>query len=185
MPERKPNSRNTPNPLRTLAAVYIIMAPDGRRYIGSSTRVARRWCDHRSKLKHRRHENAELQACADLHGVDSLCFELLQRTAPENLERCEQEWLNIYLGLSPESLLNRSPTAGKANTGITRTEVVRAARRGEGNANARLSASDVARIRSVLVESAGIWGIKSKLAREHGVCTATISKIERGQRWAV
>ena len=40
MPERKPNSRNTPNPLRTLAAVYIIMAPDGRRYIGSSTRVA-------------------------------------------------------------------------------------------------------------------------------------------------
>ncbi|MGF6722447.1 SAM-dependent methyltransferase [Paraburkholderia sp. GAS41] len=175
---------NKPNPLRTVAAVYRIVAPDGRFYLGASKRVGRRFSDHRSKGRRGCHENVNLQASFDTHGIDAHQFVLLARVYElDKLEATEQTWLSFFLDECPEKLLNRSPTAGKANTGIRRTESVKAARRGEGNANASLSAASVAAIRSTLSERGSEWGLRSKLAREHGVCTATISKIERGQRW--
>jgi group I intron endonuclease len=173
----------TRNPLRTVASVYrIVCTVDNRLYIGSSGRTARRFSDHRSKLNRNCHENPNLQASWNEHGDSAHSFELVELVDDvEQLAAREQSWIDKY---APGMLLNRSPTAGHANTGIRRTEEQRAARRGEKNPNAVLSAADVDVIRRTLVERAGARGIRSALARRYGIHTGTITKIERRQLWA-
>jgi hypothetical protein len=46
-----------------LCGVYSIMhIPSGAEYIGGSTRIGRRWMDHRAMLRHGAHPVAALQA---------------------------------------------------------------------------------------------------------------------------
>lgn len=73
-----------------IIGVYAIQAPDGRLYIGSSVDVDKRWAEHKSRLRHRRHDNPILSQIAADAGVESLRFRLLLRCARDGLRACEQ-----------------------------------------------------------------------------------------------
>lgn len=43
-----------------ISGVYAIQSADGRLYIGSSVDVEKRWIEHRSRLRHGKHDNVEV-----------------------------------------------------------------------------------------------------------------------------
>src|SRR6185295_2982344 len=60
--------------------IYAIVHVDsGRRYVGSSLSVARRWSDHRRDLRGRRHPNRPLQRAWTACGESAFRFEVLER----------------------------------------------------------------------------------------------------------
>lgn len=94
-----------------IIGVYAIQAPDGRLYIGSSVDVDKRWAEHKSRLRHRRHDNPILSHIAAATGVDSLRFRLLLRCSLDGLRACEQAAIDR---LKPA--LNILPTAERLLT---------------------------------------------------------------------
>lgn len=70
--------------------LYTITALNGHFYLGSTTRsFKRRWQEHRTELKHRRHRNPILQAAWDKYGKDGLVFAIHLRCAPEDCATLE------------------------------------------------------------------------------------------------
>ena len=58
------------------SSIYRIVAPSGNCYIGSSVNVARRFVQHKSELRRRKHPNDRLQAAYDKYG-EALLFEAI------------------------------------------------------------------------------------------------------------
>ena len=59
------------------SGIYMITAPNGKRYIGQSSEIRRRLNHHVSRLKCGAHRNRILQNISNKYGVDSLKFEVL------------------------------------------------------------------------------------------------------------
>jgi group I intron endonuclease len=77
------------------SGVYAITdTANGHRYIGSSANVARRWSDHRSKLRRGEHRNAHLQRAFDKYGEEAFRLTVLEECAPKELIATEQRWLD-------------------------------------------------------------------------------------------
>ena len=67
----------------------IINIVNGKKYIGSSVDINRRWIEHRTKLKCNRHRNKHLQNSYKKHGVNSFVFRVLALVEPEEAIRLE------------------------------------------------------------------------------------------------
>lgn len=77
------------------SGVYTITCiPTGRKYVGSSVNVQRRWYCHKNALKKGKHKNVLLQRAWDKYGEDAFIFEILVTTAPEDMLDVEQEQLD-------------------------------------------------------------------------------------------
>ncbi len=73
----------------------------GKRYIGSSVRVADRLTYHRRNLRAGTHFNAKLQSAWNKHGEVAFVFEFIERVAkPEDLEIREQHWIDAHDAVS-------------------------------------------------------------------------------------
>jgi len=94
-----------------ISGVYAIESADGRLYIGSSVDVEKRWSEHKSRLRHGKHGNPILSEIVAKHGLDSLCYRLMFRCAPDNLRDQEQAAIDR---LKPA--LNVLPTAERILT---------------------------------------------------------------------
>lgn len=90
------------------AGVYQIVAPSGRRYIGSAVNFDSRWRVHRHHLRKGTHHSMPLQAAWNKYG-SQLRFEKLLICNRENVVFYEQIAID---GLHPE--MNVSPTAGNS-----------------------------------------------------------------------
>lgn len=62
----------------TALTLYEISAPSGKRYIGISANVSRRWRQHQSDLRRGAHHNEPLQAASLKYGLDGLVFSILE-----------------------------------------------------------------------------------------------------------
>jgi len=59
--------------------IYSIRTNDGKRYIGSSTHIERRWGNHLSEMKRRKNgSNKNLKPYYLKHGVSAFIFEILE-----------------------------------------------------------------------------------------------------------
>lgn len=107
------------------SGIYSITAPSGKRYIGSSINVARRWREHLRRLRLGTHRNPALQASFNKYGESQLTFALLELCDSSELIRREQvyidacDWAGLY---------NLAPTAGN-NLGVKHSAEFRVMRR--------------------------------------------------------
>lgn len=94
--------------MSTPSGIYeILNAENGKRYIGSATRLAKRFAVHRHGLRRGVHHSLKLQRAWDKHGEASFAFRVLLVCAPEDLIMYEQRCIDIF---RPE--YNILPTAG-------------------------------------------------------------------------
>jgi len=77
----------------TRCGIYAITTPNGTQYVGSSTKIERRWHEHRSTMRHGKHHSERLQAAWAKHGA-ALRFEVLEECAAEQLNEREQAWID-------------------------------------------------------------------------------------------
>ena len=86
-----------------ICGVYTITTPNGSVYVGSSHNIKLRWSEHRSRLRHKKHHSARLQAAWDKHG-GNLLFEIVATCESSDLEKTEQVFidkLNAKLNTTP------------------------------------------------------------------------------------
>ena len=87
--------------------VYEIRSPSGRRYIGSAIDIRRRWHQHRTELRCKRHGNSRLQAAWNKYGENAMEFSVIIVCRAEDRAMFEQKCLDHLL---PK--YNLSPTVG-------------------------------------------------------------------------
>lgn len=93
----------------TTGIYAILNKVNGKRYIGSSKNMKRRWCSHSSNLRLNRHRNIYLQRAWNKYGEDAFEFIVLLETTKEQLLLTEQLYLDTYWA---EGLYNTDPVAG-------------------------------------------------------------------------
>jgi len=103
--------------MKKLSGVYqIVNKPNGKKYVGSTVHILKRWNEHLLQLKSGNHKNRLLQNAFNEHGQDCFIFSVLERCDKELLTVREQFYIDA---LKPE--YNLSPTAG-SQLGIKRTQ---------------------------------------------------------------
>lgn len=82
---------------------------NGKKYVGSSSRLERRWRQHRYQLANNKHHNCHLQRAWNRDGESCFAFEILQQTNREDLESCERFWIAVFDSASRSSGYNLIP----------------------------------------------------------------------------
>jgi group I intron endonuclease len=94
----------------TSGVYQIACLPTGQVYIGSTTNLCKRWCDHKSDLRKQKHSNTNLQCAWDTHGADAFVFEVIEEVSSPLLMEREQYWIDRTQAVKRG--FNLSPTAG-------------------------------------------------------------------------
>ena len=72
----------------------ITCVPSGRRYIGQSVNIPRRWRNHKSQLRAGKASNLILQRAWDKYGEESFKFKVVEKTSIDNLDERELYWMH-------------------------------------------------------------------------------------------
>lgn len=82
------------------SGIYLITnTVTKNRYVGSATHVGRRFNEHKSDLRHKKHHSQHLQKAWNKHGEDVFKFEVLAKCPKEYLIKLEQFFIDT---LKPE-----------------------------------------------------------------------------------
>lgn len=74
--------------------VYRILCLENQKvYIGSSVNLRRRYLDHWSRLRHKKHGNVKLQNAWNKYGSESFVFDVLEYCDKKILQEKEQYWM--------------------------------------------------------------------------------------------
>lgn len=103
--------------------VYVIKSPSGKRYIGSSQNIARRWTVHKFRLRRGDNPCRGLQHAADKYGLENLKFEVLEFCQVQDLIAAEQR----HLDATDRSKLYNGRLVAESNRGWRHTAAGRAA----------------------------------------------------------
>jgi len=97
--------------------VYKIEAPSGKKYIGSSNNIERRWKEHKKLLQAGKHHCEPLQRAFNKYGEAVLHFEVLFECEKSQLIKMEQWCFNWFgkrhLFNASNRLYNASMIAGR------------------------------------------------------------------------
>lgn len=95
-----------------MIGIYAIIHQDsGRRYIGSSKAIEKRWRQHLRELGADSHHSAHLQRAWNRYGCNAFRFVVLEQCGEdERLDR-EQAWLTVTRAANPEHGFNILATA--------------------------------------------------------------------------
>jgi group I intron endonuclease len=92
---------------------------NGKKYIGQSKNLSKRWKRHLHLLKLKTHPNLHLQNSFSKYGEDSFFFEILIYCESFELTRYEQFFVNLY---TPEILYNICLECVNSTIGTKRSE---------------------------------------------------------------
>ena len=107
------------------AGIYCITSKvNGKRYVGSSVRICKRWKDHLRALRNNKHHSQHLQNHYNKYGEDDLVFSILEVVGRGELPLNDFKQLLLireqaYLDNWEECHFNCSPSAGN-NIGLKR-----------------------------------------------------------------
>lgn len=79
---------------------------NGKKYIGQSINVENRIVNHKSSLKHNRHENDHLQKSFNKYGADCFVFDIICECNEDQLDELEQYYISYYDCTNPDSGYN-------------------------------------------------------------------------------
>lgn len=97
--------------LHRQAGVYaIVNTVNGRRYVGSSIKIGKRWADHRRQLRYGAHDSVALQRAWNKYGPSAFRIEVLEAVSGGSSDLLAREQFFIN---SSESSYNANPIAGK------------------------------------------------------------------------
>ena len=96
------------------SGIYAIRnTVNNKHYVGSAVYLTQRFCDHKKRLRARKHHSIKLQRAWNKHGEESFSFEVLQLVQEKKeLIATEQEWIDRLNAAGRRSGYNVSPTAG-------------------------------------------------------------------------
>ena len=81
--------------MKTISGIYQIKSRiSGKRYVGSSVNIYKRWSAHRSILKSRQHHSEILQRAWDKYGEENIEFSILLTCPEKDLLKYEQAYLD-------------------------------------------------------------------------------------------
>lgn len=96
-----------------MTGVYaIVHRASGRRYVGSSSVIGRRWYEHLHKLARNRHHSTHLQNAWNKYGAAEFDFVVVETCAHEALIAREQAWIDWAQASDPSCGFNVAPIAG-------------------------------------------------------------------------
>jgi group I intron endonuclease len=108
------------------SGVYSITnTVSGKRYIGSSQKIATRWRIHRNDLRNGKHHSRHLQHAWNLDGEDAFVFEILLECGVDDLLREEQRLMDERRAREGNHGYNTAPVAG-SRRGVPHSPEVRA-----------------------------------------------------------
>lgn len=96
-----------------VCGIYVITAPGGEAYVGSSKDCYKRWSSHNGKLRCHEHWALGLQTAVALYGEAGLTFEVVEEVPKALLLEAEQRWID-KLKAEGRLVLNQEPAAGIA-----------------------------------------------------------------------
>lgn len=73
----------------------IVNSVNGKRYIGSTNDLAKRFSRHKKTLERGEHHSVYLQRAYNFYGKSSFSFEILEECPSENVLKREQEYLDV------------------------------------------------------------------------------------------
>lgn len=111
------------------SAIYLITcSQSGKRYVGGSAHIEKRWSDHKSALRLGNHANPRLQSEWNTYGLDCLEFSIIELVTPDLLEERERHWcgqlqpeLNLMLPNEQAGRWTHSPGRRGSPLGRIRT----------------------------------------------------------------
>lgn len=106
-----------------ISGIYLIrQVSSGLIYIGSSSNVHKRWQQHRRELNKGIHHNSRLQGAWAKFGSDDFVFMVVDRCPNDELEYCEQFFLDTLKPWLPHNGFNGSAHVEKFALGLKRSE---------------------------------------------------------------
>lgn len=108
--------------LRNKSGIYkITNLTNGKFYIGSATRLRKRFSDHKRYLERKTHDNDHLTNSYHLNGAENFVFECIELVAKEKLIEREQFYIDSLSACNENIGYNICPTAG-STLGLKRTQ---------------------------------------------------------------
>lgn len=92
------------------SGIYSITSPSGKRYIGSSADILKRFSFHKRHLTLGKHHSVKLQRAANKYGVESLKLSTLYDCPKSTLLHFEQWFLDTYRPEYNMTLLAQAPS---------------------------------------------------------------------------
>lgn len=111
----------------TCGIYALINTTNGKRYVGQSIDIERRWRGHLNELRSGRHGNSHLTNAWKTYGQNSFNLEILQECEgdKELLAKAEQFWIDHFDVTNRDKGYNIAPVAA-SNLGVKRTPEARA-----------------------------------------------------------
>ena len=78
----------------------IVSGINGKRYIGSSSRIKKRWAEHKSTLKYNKHCNPILQRSYNKYGKDNFTYEIIEECDVSLLVELEDKYMEQFKTLN-------------------------------------------------------------------------------------
>lgn len=102
-----------PPRLSCQSGVYLIVGPNGRRYVGSALNISKRCCDHWKSLTEGHHHSVLLQRAWNKHGGARFLFSVLMLVEDKTqLVPTEQYWIDYFGSADAKRGYNVAPKAG-------------------------------------------------------------------------
>lgn len=98
--------------MRVLTGIYqILNVVNGKFYIGKSKNILKRWHNHRSKLRRNLSKSPYLQAAWNKYGETAFEFIIVEICVCDDLEKCEQYWIDKLGACDRELGYNSNPNS--------------------------------------------------------------------------
>jgi len=128
---------------------------DGKKYIGSSVNIEKRFIRHKCDLNRGKHHNIFLQRSYNLHGKNNFIFEIIEECTLEELkileqkyldnifvnENCNDKYYNLSKGSSGGDNLSNNPNKDEIIEKIRKTNINRFNNETEENKSKRIENS--------------------------------------------
>lgn len=83
--------------MEKICGIYSITnIVNNKKYIGQSVDIYTRWRNHKSALKHNRHNNEHLQSAWNIYGAENFIFEILEICDFDMLDDAEQRYITLF-----------------------------------------------------------------------------------------
>lgn len=113
-----------------ISGVYIIECiQNGKKLVGESSNVYKRFNYHKQNLKNNRHENPYLQNAYNKYGIDKFKFYILEYCDPKNTKKLENYWCNLLkthdsnygYNIRPTEDINKRPMSEETKAKIKKS----------------------------------------------------------------